>query len=249
MGLFSIFKKKSKESAQTPPSLQNAQSGSGLLDIPLPPRPASDHGEIEGTLGFDVPPPPHLDKPFSAPTGKPKMLPLPPMPGEDECSGFPQFPELPKPELKKELKKSEPLPRFQETFGSLPPLPDLPSDLPLLDLPEQEKNLLPQDQKKQFLETIRPEALMPMEITEPVSRDKAEAKVEHYIEMEGYVTMRSQTEKIKNLIQQANTASVKLHQIHTKQKARMLSFKRMAESMQKRLVILDKTLFETTKLS
>lgn len=241
MGLFSIFKKKNIDSSQTP-----AQSSPGLLNIPSP---QPSHGDIEGTLGFDIPPPPHLDKAFSAPAGKPKMLPLPPMPGEDEFAGFPQFPELPKPEYKKELKKSEPLPRFQETFGSLPPLPELPSDLPLLDLPEQEKRLLSLNQKQQFLETIKPETLMPMEIAEPVSRDKAEAKIEHYIEMEGYVTMRSQTEKIKNLIQQANTASIKLHQIHTKQKARMLSFKRTAESMQKRLVMLDKTLFETTKLS
>lgn len=238
MGLFSIFKKKDTASAQT--SLPRLQSSPGLLNIPPPPQPASGHTDIEGTLGFDIPPPPHLDKPFSTPSSKPKMLPLPPMPGEDEFSGFPQFPELPKPELKKS--ECPPPPRFQETWkSSLPPLPDLP----LLDLPEQEKNLLAQDQKMQFLETLKPEALMPQEITEPVSRDKAEAKVEHYIEMEGYVTMRSQTEKIKNLIQQANTASVKLHQIHTKQKAKMLSFKKMAESMQKRLVVLDKTLFET----
>ncbi len=243
MGLFSIFKKKNTASVRTSPS--SIQSSPGLLNIPPPPQPAPGHTDIEGTLGFDIPPPPHLDKQLPGAPGKPKMLPLPPMPTEDEFAGLPQFPELPKPEPKKELKKSEsttPLPSFQETWKSSPP--SLP-DLPLLDLPEQEKNLLPQDQKMQFLETLKPEALMPQEITEPVSREKAEAKVEHYIEIEAYATLRSQTEKIKNLIQQANTASVRLHQIHSKQKAKMTTFKRTAESMQKRLVMLDKTLFET----
>lgn len=167
--------------------------------------------------------------------GKSRELPrLPPI---DETRGFPP---PPKP---LGLAAEIPFPKPPEPPKELPPLFEekVPEELP--DFPEFEHKelLLPEIPQPKEIEVKEEAPLMKMEKPEIPRHEKGPI----FVEVNDFKKMLEEVTHIKNELKSGDTSAEKTLDIKNEQDRKFTKFKSIVEDLERKILYVDKTLFET----
>jgi len=229
MGIFGFLKKDKAETTQA--------------EMELPPLPSFDTGVP--TFGSELPPLPDSSLP-PLPSEIPSFV--PPMPEEKRIE-TPKMtlPEVPPPITIMEQKKVEARPMMQET--TFPTVPEFPTEDVIPDTIPPLENL---PEAPLFTEQPKRDAMMHMEMEEmPVYAPREEPRPKSrerrgplFVRSDGFKAIADDIEQIRAKFKEEDDIFFRIAEIKNSQDQKYEAFRVALEDMQRKLLFIDRTLFE-----